>query len=116
MHPLVQRDYGGEDAYFTSPVGGGAFGVADGVGGWQDSGINPAGIPSSPNLLARGGHFEQGVASGFDQFGNQSCPRSPCSSDFLARYICGNVPGKLQPCFAKRFTRSADPARTGHAE
>lgn len=40
-HP-EKRDYGGEDAYFTSPVGGGAFGVADGVGGWQDSGINPA--------------------------------------------------------------------------
>ena len=40
---LVQSDYGGEDAYFTSPVGGGALGVADGVGGWQDSGINPAG-------------------------------------------------------------------------
>lgn len=40
-HPEKQ-DYGGEDSYFTSPVGGGAFGVADGVGGWQDSGINPA--------------------------------------------------------------------------
>ena len=25
-----------------SDVGGGALGVADGVGGWQDSGINPA--------------------------------------------------------------------------
>lgn len=40
----LQSDYGGEDAFFTSPVGGGAFGVADGVGGWQDSGINPAGL------------------------------------------------------------------------
>lgn len=40
-HP-EKRDYGGEDAYFTSAVGGGAFGIADGVGGWQDSGINPA--------------------------------------------------------------------------
>ena len=35
--------YGGEDAYFVSDVGGGAMGVADGVGGWQESGVNPAG-------------------------------------------------------------------------
>jgi hypothetical protein len=39
----VQESYGGEDAHFVSHVGGGAFGVADGVGGWQESGINPAG-------------------------------------------------------------------------
>ena len=35
--------YGGEDAFFISPVGGGAIGVADGVGGWANAGINPAG-------------------------------------------------------------------------
>jgi len=35
-------DYGGEDAYFVSQVNGGAFGVSDGVGGWQESGVNPA--------------------------------------------------------------------------
>ncbi|KAK9827359.1 hypothetical protein WJX81_000872 [Elliptochloris bilobata] len=40
-HP-AKVDYGGEDAFFISSVGGGAFGVADGVGGWQESGINPA--------------------------------------------------------------------------
>ncbi|GAX73580.1 hypothetical protein CEUSTIGMA_g1031.t1 [Chlamydomonas eustigma] len=34
--------YGGEDAHFISSVGGGACGVADGVGGWQESGVNPA--------------------------------------------------------------------------
>lgn len=34
--------YGGEDAYFVSDIGGGAMGVADGVGGWQESGVNPA--------------------------------------------------------------------------
>ncbi|GAB4819383.1 hypothetical protein N2152v2_006429 [Parachlorella kessleri] len=35
--------YGGEDAHFVSPsVGGGAIGVADGVGGWNESGISPA--------------------------------------------------------------------------
>ncbi len=35
----------GQDAYFVSTVGGSraiAFGVADGVGGWADSGVNPA--------------------------------------------------------------------------
>ena len=39
----MQVSYGGEDAFFISNAGGGALGVADGVGGWQDSGINPAG-------------------------------------------------------------------------
>jgi len=34
--------YGGEDAHFISDVYGGALGVADGVGGWQESGVNPA--------------------------------------------------------------------------
>lgn len=34
--------YGGEDAHFISTLGGGSIGVADGVGGWQESGINPA--------------------------------------------------------------------------
>jgi hypothetical protein len=40
---VLQVSYGGEDAWFTSEVGGGAIGVADGVGGWADSEINPAG-------------------------------------------------------------------------
>lgn len=40
-HP-DKASYGGEDAYFTSNVGGGAIGIADGVGGWQESGVNPA--------------------------------------------------------------------------
>lgn len=34
--------YGGEDAHFISNYGGGAVGVSDGVGGWQESGVNPA--------------------------------------------------------------------------
>jgi len=40
-HP-DKAHYGGEDAHFVSAVGGGALGVADGVGGWADSGVNPA--------------------------------------------------------------------------
>jgi protein phosphatase PTC7 len=40
-HP-DKASYGGEDAFFVSSVGGGALGVADGVGGWAESGVNPA--------------------------------------------------------------------------
>ena len=40
-HP-EKAHYGGEDAFFISPAGGGALGVADGVGGWAESGVNPA--------------------------------------------------------------------------
>lgn len=39
----MQVSYGGEDAHFISDVRGGALGVADGVGGWKEEGINPAG-------------------------------------------------------------------------
>eukprot|EP00955_Chlamydomonas_euryale_P046801 353509-Chlamydomonas_euryale.AAC.7 len=41
--PCSQVSYGGEDAHFVSNIGGGAIGVADGVGGWQAEGVNPAG-------------------------------------------------------------------------
>ena len=40
---VLQRSYGGEDAHFVSDIGGGALGIADGVGGWVRDGINPAG-------------------------------------------------------------------------
>jgi serine/threonine protein phosphatase PrpC len=33
---------GGEDAFFVSPARGGAFGVADGVGGWASEGVDVA--------------------------------------------------------------------------
>lgn len=39
------RPASGQDAFFVAPVGGSsdiAFGVADGVGGWVDSGVDPA--------------------------------------------------------------------------
>lgn len=51
MCAALEASYGGEDAYFASDVGGGALGVADGVGGWADSEVNPAGaapLGSSP--------------------------------------------------------------------
>ncbi|KIZ06030.1 serine/threonine protein phosphatase [Monoraphidium neglectum] len=40
-HP-GKASYGGEDAFFVSAAGGGALGVADGVGGWAESNVNPA--------------------------------------------------------------------------
>lgn len=41
-HPN-KAHYGGEDAFFVSDVGAGVAGIADGVGGWQEAGVNPAG-------------------------------------------------------------------------
>lgn len=40
-HP-DKLDTGGEDACFVNSLGQGAFGVADGVGGWAADGIDPA--------------------------------------------------------------------------
>nr|ADI46917.1 MTM0349 [Volvox carteri f. nagariensis] len=45
--------YGGEDAHFVSDYGGGVLGVADGVGGWQESGVNPADYSRTFMQLAR---------------------------------------------------------------
>eukprot|EP00198_Chlamydomonas_reinhardtii_P008181 XP_001697518.1 predicted protein [Chlamydomonas reinhardtii] len=46
MIPHVDKvDKGGEDAYFISRVGLGGVGVADGVSGWADEGIDPAEYP-----------------------------------------------------------------------
>eukprot|EP00803_Ostreobium_quekettii_P009370 evm.model.scf_2408.2 EVM.evm.TU.scf_2408.2 scf_2408:14604-21143(+) len=39
---ILKVDKGGEDAFFVSGAGLGAFGVADGVGGWAADGIDPA--------------------------------------------------------------------------
>lgn len=51
MEVRLQVSYGGEDAYFVSEQHGFAFGVADGVGGWANSGINPAGQQENCNML-----------------------------------------------------------------
>jgi hypothetical protein len=54
VHPhMLQASYGGEDAFFISNAGGGALGIADGVGGWQDSGINPAGEKRTLRAVSR---------------------------------------------------------------
>lgn len=51
-HP-DKASYGGEDAYFVTDLGGGAIGIADGVGGWQESGVNPAEYSRTLMLNAR---------------------------------------------------------------
>lgn len=40
-HP-DKAETGGEDAFFVSSFGRGAFGVADGVGGWNVEGVDPS--------------------------------------------------------------------------
>ena len=40
-HP-DKAETGGEDAFFVSSHGQGAFGVADGVGGWNMEGVDPS--------------------------------------------------------------------------
>ena len=43
MIPHVDKaDKGGEDAYFITVAGRGCIGVADGVSGWAEEGIDPA--------------------------------------------------------------------------
>eukprot|EP00199_Chlamydomonas_sp_CCMP681_P002432 CAMPEP_0119108012 /NCGR_PEP_ID=MMETSP1180-20130426/12991_1 /TAXON_ID=3052 ORGANISM="Chlamydomonas cf sp, Strain CCMP681" /NCGR_SAMPLE_ID=MMETSP1180 /ASSEMBLY_ACC=CAM_ASM_000741 /LENGTH=385 /DNA_ID=CAMNT_0007093571 /DNA_START=92 /DNA_END=1249 /DNA_ORIENTATION=- len=61
--------YGGEDAYFVSDVGGGAMGVADGVGGWAESGVNPA---DYSRLLMK---IACAYLEGKDQFANDGVDR-----------------------------------------
>ena len=72
-HP-EKASYGGEDAYFYSSATA-SLGVADGVGGWHDEGINPGGWP-------------QALAAG-------CCTAGACSGPMLRAYgprwieLCG---------------------------
>lgn len=56
-HP-AKASYGGEDAFFITQQGSTAFGVADGVGGWANSGINPAEYSKQLMREAKA-HFEE---------------------------------------------------------
>uniref|UniRef100_A0A7R9VA27 Protein phosphatase n=1 Tax=Chlamydomonas euryale TaxID=1486919 RepID=A0A7R9VA27_9CHLO len=57
--------YGGEDAHFISNYGGGAIGVADGVGGWQEAGVNPA--EYSRTLIANARAYIEGTLTEFTE-------------------------------------------------
>lgn len=59
----------GEDAFFAATVGGSkhhvAFGVADGVGGWQDQGVDPSVFSHGLcGLMAGTAHIHEGVEEG----------------------------------------------------
>lgn len=56
----------GEDAWFAATVGGSqhhvAFGVADGVGGWQDSGVDPSEYSQALcGLMAGSAHIQENI-------------------------------------------------------
>ena len=53
---------GGEDAFFVSSHGQGAFGVADGVGGWNLEGVDPSRYSRSAPTFAPWLHWMTNVA------------------------------------------------------
>lgn len=59
----------GEDAFFAATIGGDphhvAFGVADGVGGWQDSGVDPSDFSHGLcGLMAGTAYSHEGLTAG----------------------------------------------------
>lgn len=59
----------GEDAFFAATIGGSAnhvaFGVADGVGGWQESGVDPSVFSNGLcGLMAGTAYAHEGLAEG----------------------------------------------------
>jgi len=59
----------GEDAFFATTVGGSqhdvAFGVADGVGGWQDQGVDPSAFSHGLcGLMAGTAYLHEGLKQG----------------------------------------------------
>ncbi|KAI5923319.1 protein serine/threonine phosphatase 2C [Camillea tinctor] len=67
--PKRERPASGQDAFFISRVGGTnavAFGVADGVGGWEDSGVDPADFSHSfCDYMASAAYKNNVAPSGF---------------------------------------------------
>lgn len=64
----VKRD-SGEDAFFATTIGGSphhvAFGLADGVGGWQDQGVDPSEYSQALcGLMAGTANIHEGIAEG----------------------------------------------------
>ncbi|GLC40993.1 hypothetical protein PLESTB_000954400 [Pleodorina starrii] len=88
--------YGGEDAHFISDFGGGALGVADGVGGWQESGVNPADYSRTLMQLARA------YVEGTDIFHDLASSRQGVLVDprgaLEAAHMHTKVPGSATAC------------------
>lgn len=64
----VKRD-SGEDAFFATTIGGSphhvAFGLADGVGGWQDQGVDPSVYSQALcGLMAGTANIHEGITEG----------------------------------------------------
>ncbi|GFR43171.1 hypothetical protein Agub_g4221 [Astrephomene gubernaculifera] len=88
--------YGGEDAHFISDFGGGMIGVADGVGGWQESGVNPADY--SRTLM----QFARAYLEGKDIFAELASSRQGVLIDprgaLDAAHMNTKVPGSATAC------------------
>ncbi|PNH00830.1 putative protein phosphatase 2C 1 [Tetrabaena socialis] len=88
--------YGGEDAHFMSEHGGGIIGVADGVGGWQESGVNPADYSRTLMQLSRA------YLEGKDIFTEEAAARQGVLVDpkgaLEAAHAHTKVPGSATAC------------------
>ena len=105
-HPK-KAHYGGEDAYFVSEAGAGVAGIADGVGGWQEAGINPADYSRSLMKVARQYLEECSTVAG----GTLS------SGEWLAGQRAGGQPGgdALAAELAQRAAAQAGSSGSGGA-
>ena len=93
---LSQVHYGGEDAHFISNVGGGAFGVADGVGGWQESGVNPA--EYSRTLMQVSAAFLEGSGAFSNETRNLAEPLVDPRGALHAAHMRTKVAGSATAC------------------
>ena len=93
---LKQVHYGGEDAHFISSINGGAFGVADGVGGWQESGINPA--EYSRTLMQMSAAFLEGNGPFSNDTRNPSAPLIDPRGALHAAHMRTKVAGSATAC------------------
>ncbi len=122
----AQLYYGGEDAFFirdlgeANPLYSSALGVADGVGGWQESGVNPADYSKKLMSTARaylGGSLEaepsaSASASGFGSASERSDGAEASTTGegsengsavraLAAAHAATRLPGSATACIAR---------------
>lgn len=93
-HP-AKASYGGEDAFFISQQGSTAFGVADGVGGWVNSGINPAEYSKTLMREAKA-YFEEATLATPPSQSDATSPGHLQLTDRQTRTSDGTPPGDAQ--------------------
>lgn len=89
----ASRPRSGQDAFFVSRIGNGtgavALGVADGVGGWMDSGVDPAdfshGFCDYAAAEAYGYEGKPSLPSGRQQKNNKLTPALPSARELMQR-------------------------------